>query len=520
MERQQLPKCDLVMQGGITSGVVYPGAILELKDHYQFESIGGASAGAIAAVAAAAAEYGAKHGALGFARLQTAIDELCEQPGLLLSLFQPSLMARAPFDILRQVAKPGSLPLKALRAIGALLMTWWFLVLAIVLALVIFEPDAFGSRPKYHTLGIALAAWLLALVAATVTIEILMLRQALREQNFGLCWGKRSQPPAAIAWIWTNLLGQTFRPALIEWLHEQIQECAFEGTSAPLTFAMLEDCNVHLRLISTDLSYGRPVALPLPDDETNPYYFKQVDLMKILPGDLVTHLMENSTLVEGSDVLRHMPGTAMPVAVAARLSLSFPFLLSAHERPTEAERTELTASGQAPRWIEPGGIITFVMQMFDAARNWRDTLQAEMPSAWGRVCRIYLDANEGGLNLDMQTSTINTLKTRGHNAGVRLSTEFDWPRHRFYRFKALMHLLQTNFSQMAPSYATFSPVLVPGVPGFDYGALDLDWRMEASAATEALLAASEGLGAPGGPNFDEPGFLPAPIPAMRAVPDV
>src|SRR4051794_41884180 len=58
--------CDIVMKGGITSGVVYPNAVLELAAAYRLKSIGGASAGAIAAAAAAAAEYGRAGG--GFRR--------------------------------------------------------------------------------------------------------------------------------------------------------------------------------------------------------------------------------------------------------------------------------------------------------------------------------------------------------------------------------------------------------------------------------------------------------------------
>jgi predicted acylesterase/phospholipase RssA len=54
--------CDLVMKGGITSGVVYPMAVVELAKEYRFECIGGTSAGAIAAVVTAAAEYGRESG--------------------------------------------------------------------------------------------------------------------------------------------------------------------------------------------------------------------------------------------------------------------------------------------------------------------------------------------------------------------------------------------------------------------------------------------------------------------------
>ena len=45
-----MKKCDIVMKGGITSGIVYPGAVCKLAEKYEFQSIGGtASAGAIAA---------------------------------------------------------------------------------------------------------------------------------------------------------------------------------------------------------------------------------------------------------------------------------------------------------------------------------------------------------------------------------------------------------------------------------------------------------------------------------------
>jgi predicted acylesterase/phospholipase RssA len=53
----RLAECDIIMKGGITSGVVYPKAILRMSKQYRFRSIGGTSAGAIAAVITAAAEH-------------------------------------------------------------------------------------------------------------------------------------------------------------------------------------------------------------------------------------------------------------------------------------------------------------------------------------------------------------------------------------------------------------------------------------------------------------------------------
>lgn len=49
---------DLTMQGGTTSGVVYPLAVCELATGFRFRNVGGASAGAIAAALTAAAELG------------------------------------------------------------------------------------------------------------------------------------------------------------------------------------------------------------------------------------------------------------------------------------------------------------------------------------------------------------------------------------------------------------------------------------------------------------------------------
>src|SRR2546430_11474928 len=71
-----LRNCDIVMKGGITSGVVYPCALEELSHVYHFRNIGGTSAGAIAAAAAAAAELGRGKKDAGFERLKTLPDHL------------------------------------------------------------------------------------------------------------------------------------------------------------------------------------------------------------------------------------------------------------------------------------------------------------------------------------------------------------------------------------------------------------------------------------------------------------
>ena len=79
-ETGQKLECDLVMRGGITSGIVYPRAIAKLAETYRFRSIGGTSAGAIAAAATAAGALGVREGKDPFqGRFKTLPKELAKE---------------------------------------------------------------------------------------------------------------------------------------------------------------------------------------------------------------------------------------------------------------------------------------------------------------------------------------------------------------------------------------------------------------------------------------------------------
>src|SRR3954469_7410542 len=56
--QDQVIEVDVVMRGGITSGIIYPGAVSAIAKRYRLRSLGGTSAGAIAAAVSAAAEFG------------------------------------------------------------------------------------------------------------------------------------------------------------------------------------------------------------------------------------------------------------------------------------------------------------------------------------------------------------------------------------------------------------------------------------------------------------------------------
>ena len=81
--------CDLVLKGGITSGILYPPAIDEIASRFTLCGIGGTSAGAIAAALAAAAELRRRNNSNdGYDQLRD-IPRTIGAEGKLLELFRP-----------------------------------------------------------------------------------------------------------------------------------------------------------------------------------------------------------------------------------------------------------------------------------------------------------------------------------------------------------------------------------------------------------------------------------------------
>jgi len=169
----EMPPCDLVMKGGITSGVVYPRLISELAAKYRFKNIGGTSAGAIAAAGCAAAEYRRQNGGDmgGFGELSRLPGQLGDPVGgrkgsMLFHLFQPAAPVAKHFAVLVSMLNAPH-PLTALgRALWAMVQQFWAMaLLGMVLALLLFAPMVSMAAPTAsHTLAfggalVLLAAW-------------------------------------------------------------------------------------------------------------------------------------------------------------------------------------------------------------------------------------------------------------------------------------------------------------------------------------------------------------------------
>jgi predicted acylesterase/phospholipase RssA len=377
--------CDLVMKGGITSGVVYPLAITELSRKYFFKNIGGTSAGAVAAVITAAAEYGRRKGD------KAAYDQLSVLPkelgtdNLLLRLFQPSTAAVRAFRVVLAAMKAKSVFGRIINGSGALVYQFWGwtligTILGGAIPLVLFLVCG-GPVLAYVVLG---AFWVAIIGIAVVLVAAGADAVRVTTQNgFGFCSGFDRDTKTG--------------PPLTNWLHEKIQMAAGKDIGDPLTFNDLWTAPalpgepsgpaIKLQVVTTNLSLGRPFTMPF---ESVAFYFDEKEIRDLFPASVVQYMVDNSpkkpnetVLSRRGTVLHRLPdGGHLPVLVAARMSLSFPILLSAvplylpdyaHKTLTgepETEEVEERHETQVKAdlcWFSDGGICSnFPMHFFDS----------------------------------------------------------------------------------------------------------------------------------------------------------
>lgn len=407
MTRAATRYCDLVMKGGITSGIVYPNAVLALARDFRFKNIGGTSAGAIAAAATAAAALGdRKHAAsesgapcpatLGFAGLERVAAQLSSQ-GFIFGLFQPARGARNAYRLIVTLAGNAGLLRKACVAaisVVAIAPLETLFLFGSFLALGFWVAELPGLAAA--ALPSVICAYLGAAICA-----VLRVARVARRNLLGLCSGLSVRKDADA-------------PALTEWLHEVLQTLSGKALSEPLLFDDLwcapryprepeTETTISLQMITTSVSHHEPRTLPFTDAT---FWFLREEFDLLFPGAVVDAMVAMAGApdrVGGKDYYR-LPGKGrMPVLVAMRMSLSFPLLISAvplHEpvaRRTlpggtegdaldESEDTRettlsqstdsLTTGGEAPLsliegfrvcWFSDGGVSSnFPLHLFDA----------------------------------------------------------------------------------------------------------------------------------------------------------
>jgi predicted acylesterase/phospholipase RssA len=377
--------CDMVMKGGITSGVVYPTAICELASQYQFRNIGGASAGAIAAAAAAAAEFGRQNGVPdSFTQFGKLPDEF-GKPGFLPGLFMPDGTTRSAYKTLLGVlaAKPG--PGRVVSLVFGLLRQYWqsALIGAAVAAFFVAVLLRVGSVPidslrQRLAIGILGLLWIIAGVSIVVVLRVLShTTRAVVENGFGLSNGLN-----------TNAEGNA---PLTNWMYALFNRLAGLPNSRPLVFADLwkgrqvkeddvvdltEERRINLEVVTTNLNHLSPYTVPFRNDT---FYFDPQEWALLFPREVVSWMKEHAAevqrpVVSAGRALLPLPRAGMlPIIVAARLSLSFPGLVSAVplyavDFSLKRNQDKTAPNLEADRcWFSDGGICSnFPVHFFDS----------------------------------------------------------------------------------------------------------------------------------------------------------
>ena len=400
--------CDLVMKGGITSGVIYPAAAVKLSEEYKFKNIGGTSAGAIAAAVTAAAELGRR------GKNSNAFKVLAELPGelarngQLLKLFTPDRSTRKAFHLALGFVGSRTLAGKIIHSAAGLILASlpWFLV-ALVIGFA--SPSLLYSTVRWHSLNLVAALFvrhpfvctasgllvgLLFGFASALVAGAIATIHAVAANRFGLCSGMAAQKGS---------------DSLTGWIHQQIQSAAGrKNGDKPVTFGDLwtapaytgeslsTERMIDLKVVTTSLTEGRPFTIPFIDGAL---YFDQADFASLFPADVVEWLIGKGEEAEelahpqspdadspkkfrpvvspldDKTLLVRLAGNAdLPILVATRMSLSFPGLLSAVPLYRVDYRIERNQdSGNDTRvgtkvWFSDGGICSnFPLNFFDSA---------------------------------------------------------------------------------------------------------------------------------------------------------
>jgi predicted acylesterase/phospholipase RssA len=447
MGQGPLQYCDLVMKGGITSGVIYPAAAYELAQKYSFKNIGGTSAGAIAAAVVAAAELGRRRGSRASENVQQkagfevvkALSREVASNGKLLKLFTPDPQTAKIFQVFLNVMGRRGVIGKLLVAItGSLFAT--LLVSSICFCIGLALPTILFSLAKWHSFrgcgvlvsmhpvicllsGLPLGLFL-ALVGSLISGTLDTIK-ALASNSFGMCSGMaRSSRDEA---------------SLTEWIDQQIQAAAGLDTNAKsVTFGDLwhappyeteapkkeeTDRTINLEVVTTSLTEGRPYSVPFQDGAL---YFDEDELSKLFPARIIRELKESSerarqekaslpagqqskrpyrSVCSPSDekkILIRLPeNTDLPILVATRMSLSFPGLLSAIpfyrvdytlKRNQDEGAVESDSRVGTKVWFSDGGICSnFPIGFFDSPLPRWPTFGINLTSAPSTSCAKNVD---------------------------------------------------------------------------------------------------------------------------------
>ncbi len=410
-------ECDVVMKGGITSGVVYPMAVVELSKTYRFRNIGGTSAGAVAAALTAAAEYRrqTQPGPLenaGFKRLSLLPKWLGTDDNLR-NFFQPTDTTHPLFTFVISLllAAQSSWPSRVANAIYASIYRVGAIAPLLAGALVLWRIWATNGDTATRilcsivTLGSAIAASF-AIPLGWATLDLF---KTIPKNMYGMCSGMPG-------------VGSRGRAPLTPWLADAIDALAGKDYG-PLTFGDLwnpglqatlsEERNINVEMVTTNVTYGRPFTLPF--ESAHRFYFNRDEMTALFPERIVEWMQRHPRPVTDDDPSERRAALQLrnlfplpsprdiPLVVAARMSLSFPVLLSAVPLHAADPIVESSCEAQIDPamqrcWFSDGGISSnFPIQFFDAPVPVRPTFGINLRS----FDRTHVESNAEAANVWM-----------------------------------------------------------------------------------------------------------------------
>ena len=265
-------------------------------------------------------------------------------------------------------------------------------------------------------------------------------------------------------------------------------------------------------MMTTNLMEKRPYTLPM---ENKIFVFEKSEWARIFPKRIMDFLIGacepfQPLSGEKGDFFYFPDESRLPIIVAARMSLSFPGLISAvplwrrdHTFTSKDDQNKLrqclfsdgglssnfpihffdhllpnsptfaislddfdekrsrggnvwlpsSAQGGINLPVQPfEGLSGFLTRLMDSAKDWQDNLQSILPGYRERIVHIGLKPDEGGLNLTMDEVKILNLAGYGEEAGNKLLTEFDLDSHRWRRFLVAMARVEQTLDEVAKAY--------------------------------------------------------------------
>lgn len=545
--------------------------------------------------------------AIGFERLRRLPYHLQTQLPL---LFTPSAVTRGAFGFLTAWIEPEWSKAKRIGVSLGRLVRWGWLpfgvvtLLALVPAFLSSTALVRGLRPEtwWPVIGATLLWLPLALLGGLLAAALVLGRRAWRTINrngMGMVnghladdsdaltdWLAReinltagrgtSDPPLTFGDLWGSTATAEFLKAFTRGDGAQAR---FNHRASSIAWAKL-DPDLDLRVMTTCLTHRLPYSFPFFDDT---YLFCPSCLADYFPSGVVRTMTERSRDAVDSGEAWEPPGcpqhgTALrrlpfaphiPVVVAARLSLSFPVLISAvplYFQDFFKRRDHAASVPVVTAWFSDGGITSnFPMQFFDAwlpnrptfginladfeadyddqavtlpvatkrarlvetpihgalsllktifhtMQDWPDRLQMDSPGFKDRIATVRTADGEGGLHLAMKPETIAALSAKGALAGQKLRDDFDFELHRWLRFRIAMNGLSLALARFGTNLPDFEAnVPEPWArPTYQFRASREARVRQDGRDLAALAAAWEADGWPA--NRDQP---PRPEPVLR-----